>query len=409
MVNKSKYLGCKDLKGLKVAFFSHLDFNLYRFRLPLMTRLISEGAHVYAIAPEGSVAWKFQKYGVEFISFEVNRRTSNPFTALNTVRRLISVLKDIQSHILHTFTLRPNVYGAFAGQRAGIPVIVSTVTGLGSLYVGGAGLKGGIARAVVNLLTRFALGAVSAVVFQNPDDMQYYLDHRLCRPDQAYLIVSSGVDLKQFSPERVPQEKKEELRKTWGISPNEVVIIMVARLVASKGVYEFLEAARQLCHRARFVLIGEPDPGNPTSMSWEELSDYAEKGVIIAPGRQENIPEWLAISDLFVLPSYYREGVPRTILEAMAMGLPIVTTDSPGCRETVVEGQNGFLIPPRNVDSLVQALNKLIDNAELRERMGTRSRELAVERFSSEKITSQYIDLYKRLLSMQGICSDNSS
>ena len=395
------------MKGLKIAFFSHLDFNLYRFRLPIMKRLISEKAHVYAIAPQGKIFWQFEKHGVEFIPFEVDRKTFNPFAVLSTVKGLITTLKDVRPHILHTFTLRPNAYGALAGKKAGVPFIISTVTGLGSFYIEGTGLKGIVARTGINLLTRFALSTVSAVVFQNPNDMQYYLDSGLCRPNQAYLIVSSGVDLEEFSPEHISQRMKEQLRKTWGISSDEVVVIMVARLVIPKGIYEFLQAAEQLCHRARFVLIGDSDHGNPDSISWCELSGYAEKGTVIMPGKQENIPEWLAASDIYVLPSYYREGVPRTVLEAMAMGLPIITTDAPGCRETVIEGQNGFLVPPRNAEALVQALNRLIDIVELRERMGKRSRELAVERFSSDKIASQYIDMYKKLLSMSRIRNES--
>lgn len=386
------------MQGVKIAFFSHLDFNLYRFRLPLMKRLIAEGARVYAIASQGRVAKCFQEHGVEFLPFEIDRNSFNPFVSLSTINKLSALLKKIRPDILHTFTLRPNAYGALAGKRAGVPIILCTVTGLGSLYAEGIGLKLKTARVAVNLVTRFALRAASAVIFQNPDDLRYYLNHRLCRPGQAHLILSSGVDVQEFSPEKVLPERREELRQRWGIAPDEIVVTMVARLVAPKGVKEFLQAAEQLKSRARFVLIGEPDPGNPASLSWEELGAYVEQGAVLAPGRQENIPEWLAISDIYVLPSY-REGVPRTVLEAMAMGLPIVTTDVPGCRETVIEGQNGFLVPPRDVQALVRALQLLIDSFELRQRMGRRSRELAVERFSSEKITAEYVDLYRRLLS----------
>lgn len=386
------------MRGLRVVFFSHLDRNLYRFRLPLMKQLVSEGAHVYAIAPQGEVAGRFQGHNVEFIPFEINRKTFNPLAGLSAINRLSAVLKKIRPDVLHTFTLRPNVYGALAGKRAMVPIIICTVTGLGSLYVEGAGFKGIAARAVVNLATRFALRKVSAVIFQNPDDRRYYLEHRLCRLDQARLIISSGVDLEEFSLERVPQERRDHLRQRWGIPSDEIVVTMIARLVAPKGVGEFLQAAERLKGRARFVLIGEPDPGNPSSFSWEELSEYTEKRIVVALGRQENIPEWLAVSDIYVLPSYYREGVPRTILEAMAMGLPVITTDAPGCRETVIDGQNGFLIPPREVQALVRALNSLIDSVELRTRMGKRSRELAVERFSSEKIVDQYLSLYNQLL-----------
>ena len=391
------------MKGLRVAFFSHLDRNLYRFRLPLMKQLVSEGAHVYAIAPQGEVAERFQEHDVEFIPFEIDRETFSPLAGLGTIRKLTAMLKMIRPHVLHTFTLRPNVYGALAGKRATAPIIICTVTGLGSLYVEGARFKGVVVREGVNLLTRFALRGVSAVIFQNPDDRRYYLEHRLCGPDKARLIISSGVDLEEFSPKRVSQETRDHLHQQWGIAPDKIVATMIARLIAPKGVGEFLRAAEQLKGRARFVLIGEPDSGNPSSLSWEELSEYTERGIVIAPGRRENILEWLAASNIYVLPSYYREGVPRTVLEAMAMGLPVITTDAPGCRETVIDGQNGFLVPPRDVQALMRALSSLIDSAELRVRMGIRSRELVVERFSSEKIVDQYLSLYNQLLLKKGI------
>jgi N,N'-diacetylbacillosaminyl-diphospho-undecaprenol alpha-1,3-N-acetylgalactosaminyltransferase len=392
------------MKGKKIAYFSHLDANLYRFRLPVMKRLVSEGAHVYAIAPQGRIARRFQDHGVEFVPFEINRKTFNPLMSLSTINKLSAVLKELHPDLLHTFTLRPNVYGALAGKRAVVPAIICTVTGLGSLYVEGVGFKGVAARLVVNLATRFALREASAVIFQNPDDRRYYLGHRLCRSDQAHLVISSGVDPKDFSPDKVCQEAKAHLRQQWNITSDDIVVTMIARLIVPKGVGEFLRAAGELKDRARFVLIGEPDPGNPSSLSWKELSEYTQRGIALAPGRQENILEWLAVSDIYVLPSY-REGVPRTVLEAMAMKLPVITTDAPGCRETVIEGQNGFLVPPRSSQALVQALNSLIDSAELRKRMGTRSRELVVERFSSKKITDQYFSLYNQVLSKKGICT----
>jgi N,N'-diacetylbacillosaminyl-diphospho-undecaprenol alpha-1,3-N-acetylgalactosaminyltransferase len=385
------------MKSKKIAFFSHLDFNLYRFRLPLMKRLISEGAHIYAIAPKGGVADRFQEHGIEFVSFEIDRKTFSPLKAASTVKKLTSVLKKIQPDVLHCFTLRPNVYGALAGRHARVPIIISTVTGLGTLYSDGMGLKSYVGRAVVNLATGFALKKVSAVIFQNPDDRQYYLGQHLCRSDQAHLIISSGVDPEEFSPDNVSEEKRDELRKEWAIRPEEIVVTMISRLVASKGVREFLATAEQLKERACFVLISTPDPGNPSSLSRRELAQYTEKQIVIDAGRQKNIAEWLAISDIYVLPSY-REGVPRTVLEAMAMGLPIVTTDAPGCRETVIEGQNGFLVPRKDVGALARAVASLIDNPQLHTDMGKRSRELVIERFSSEKIVDQYVSLYNGLL-----------
>lgn len=386
------------LKGSSIAMLSHLDRPLHRFRLPLMKRLVSLGAHVQAIAPEGKVAKRFGDHGVEFIHFPIDRMTFNPLTALSAVGDLACLLKSISPDLLQTFSLRPNAYGALAARRAQIPVTISTVTGLGSLYADESSVRMALMRIGVDWTTRLALRSVSAVVFQNPDDRDYYINHRLCQVDQARLILSSGVDLEEFSPDRIPQARKDELRWQWRLGSSLPVVTMIARLVYPKGVVEFLEAAEMLKGNAHFVLIGDIDYTNPAAIDSESVRTRVERSVVVTPGRQENVEEWLSISDIFVLPSYYREGVPRTVLEAMAMGLPIVTTDAPGCRETVIEGFNGLLVTPRDVKSLSQALARLIQSPNMRKCMGQRSRSLAEERFSSDVVVDQYVSLYSTLL-----------
>ncbi|MCX7856035.1 MAG: glycosyltransferase, partial [Anaerolineae bacterium] len=181
-----------------------------------------------------------------------------------------------------------------------------------------------------------------------------------------------------------------------------VVVTMIARLIAPKGVREFLQAADRLSGQARFVLIGEPDPGNPDSLTWEDIQDHIQRGIVLAPGWQKDVVPWLAITDIFVLPSYYREGTPVTVLEAMAMGLPVVATDVPGCREAVVHGETGFLVPPRDVDALTLAIQRLIGDPELRWQMGQAGRARTVECFAVERIVGQYLRLYAQLLEDSG-------
>jgi N,N'-diacetylbacillosaminyl-diphospho-undecaprenol alpha-1,3-N-acetylgalactosaminyltransferase len=385
------------MKGRTFVFFSHVDGNLYRFRLPLMKRLVSLGAHVFAIAGPGRSADRFEEHGVTFVPLAVDRKTYSPFAARRTIRDLSGLLKETRADVLQAFTLRPNLYGALAAKRAGTTIAIATVTGLGSLYVETKALGPKVRRNLVDGVTRAGLRAVSAVVFQNEDDKQYYLSHRICRPDQAQLIVSSGVDLREFSPESVSEERRTVLREAWGLGTELPVVMMVARLVAPKGVREFLEVAKRLRGRARFVLIGGGDPGNPTAIPQDEIQKFSQSDIVIAPGRQENIPEWLSIADIYALPSYYREGVPRSILEAMAMRLPVVTTDHPGCRETVEEGANGLLVPPRSAEGLEGAVRRLIEGRELRARMGDASLTLARTKFAAETIVDEYIDLYRRL------------
>jgi N,N'-diacetylbacillosaminyl-diphospho-undecaprenol alpha-1,3-N-acetylgalactosaminyltransferase len=385
----------------RFAFFSQHDFNLYRFRMPVMQALRERGAQVWAICPPGEYSPRFREHGIEFMPISLDRKTFNPLRAWTTVNRLGSILRELRPDVLHTSTLRPNVYGALAGWLAGVPVIVCTVTGLGTLYTS-HDLKTRFLRWGVEQVTRLALRVADAVIFQNPDDQYYYLVRKLCRPEQARLIMSSGIDVRAFSPDRFSPEARRRLRQERGLSMDVVVVTMIARLIAPKGVREFLQAAERLNGKARFVLIGEPDPGNLDSLTWEEIQEYVRRDIVLAPGWQNDVLPWLAITDVFVLPSYYREGIPVTVLEAMAMGLPVVATDVPGCREAVVAGETGFLVPPRNVDELVQAIRKLVEDPALRRRMGQAGRARAVQHFAVERIVEQYLELYTEVLEHRG-------
>ncbi len=387
--------------GLKVCFMSQLDFNLYRFRLPVMRRLVELGASVWALAPKGEWSHRFAGHGVQFLEVPVSRSLLPTISTLRTLNGLARRFREVSPDVVHTFTVRGNLLGAWAASRAGVPVLITSVTGLGSLYTQGASLKIKLARWATERLTRRMNRKANAVIFQNPDDIAYYIAQGLCSEAQAHLIVSSGVDLGEFSPSAVGAEKKDALRSRWGIQDSEVVVLMVSRLLRSKGVPEFLEAARRLHRRARFVLIGHPFKGNPDTLTWDDISEYRKIGAVTAPGFQDDVLHWLSLADVFVLPSYYREGVPRTILEAMAMGLPIVTTDSPGCRETVEDGENGILVPPKDVCALEQALATLIEDPKLRCHMARNSRSIAERRFSADHIADQYIDLYRKMISPQ--------
>jgi len=388
------------LREKRFVFFSQHDFNLYRFRMPVMQALRERGAQVWAISPPGEYSPRFREHGIEFVPISLDRKTFNPLKAWVTVNQLRAILRELRPDVLHTSTLRPNVYGALAGWLAGVPVVVCSVTGLGTLYTN-HDLRTRLLRWGVEQVTRLALRVADAVIFQNLDDQRYYLSQKLCRPEQARLIVSSGIDVRAFSPDRFSPYERQRLRQERGLSPDTVVVTMIARLIAPKGVREFLQAAERLNGKACFVLIGEPDPGNLDSLTWEEIGEYVQRGVVLAPGWQKDVPPWLAITDIFVLPSY-REGTPVTVLEAMAMGLPVVATDVPGCREAVVHGETGFLVPPRDVEQLTWAIQRLVEDPELRQRMGRAGRARVVQHFAVERIVEQYLELYAEILEHQG-------
>jgi N,N'-diacetylbacillosaminyl-diphospho-undecaprenol alpha-1,3-N-acetylgalactosaminyltransferase len=204
----------------RFVFFSQHDFNLYRFRMPVMQALRERGAQVWAICPPGEYSPHFREHGIEFVPISVDRKTFNPLRAWTTVNRLRSILRELRPDVLHTSTLRPNVYGALAGWLAGVPAIVCTVEGLGTLYTN-HDLKTRVLRWGVEQTTRLALRAADAIIFLNPDDQSYYLSQKLCRPEQARLIVSAGIDVKAFSPNRFSPEERQRLRRERGLPPDD--------------------------------------------------------------------------------------------------------------------------------------------------------------------------------------------
>ncbi len=381
----------------RIGLLSILDFNLYRSRLELMRILQRRGAAVFAITPEGDYSGLLRAESFTFVPFPLNRTTFSPLKVRRQVRQLAVLFRELELDAVHTFTLRANAYGSLAARRAGVSTIVNTVSGLGSLYSIDAGIRAAVLRQGIDWISRIALRGSQRVIFQNHDDMSYYIDRKICTPSQATLILSSGVDTAAFSRLRVKQGEIQSIRDRWGITTETPVVTMVARLVAQKGVYEFINLARALAEQAQFILVGSADPGNPDAIDPSIVESASRDGTLIAPGRQDNIPVWMALSDIYVYPSYYREGVPRTVLEAMAMELPIVTTDSPGCREPVLDGDNGFLFTPRDSANLRRHVEELLVDEDLRQRMGRRSREIALARFSAPAVLRQYLDLYAQL------------
>jgi len=216
------------------VFFSQHDFNLYRFRMPVMQALRERGAQVWAISPPGEYSPRFWGHGIEFVPISLDRKTFNPLKAWVTVSQLRPILRELRPDVLHTFTLRPNVYGALAGWLAGVPVIVCTVEGLGTLYTN-HDWKTRLLRWEVEKATRLALRAADAIIFLNPEDQRYYLSRKLCSPEQARLIVSAGIDIRAFSPDRFSLDERQRLRRERGFSPDAVVVTMIARLIAPKG------------------------------------------------------------------------------------------------------------------------------------------------------------------------------
>jgi len=369
---------------MKIAFLSHFDYNLYLFRLPIMKRLVERGHEVYAICPAGKVSNKFREFGIKHVDYKIERRSLNPFKELKTIKHIYDEIKVLNLDVLHNFTAKPNIYGSVAGHLAKIPVVINTITGLGSYYISNS-KRAVFVRNVMEKLYKEANKRAKAVIFQNQDDMKYFINKGLSEKEKSYLVRSSGIDTEYFAPMQV--EKSEKL-----------TVLMIARAIWHKGIREFYEAAEILKDRnVKFVLVGDIDHGNPSSAD----EKFLKSGNVEWLGHRDDIKNLIAKSDIFVLPSY-REGVPRTLLEAAAMGKPIVTTDTVGCREVVIDGYNGFLVPVRDAESLAKKIDILIKDRDLREKFGRNSRELAVKEFDVKIVVEKYLKIYKKLLPKKG-------
>ena len=365
---------------MKIILFANTDWYLYNFRLELAKTLRTRGDEVVFLSPPGDYAAKLTGLGFRWIEFPFSRRGMNPLAELSAIYRLWLLYRREKPDLVHHFTIKCVLYGSTAAHLAGIPRIINAITGLGYVFNKGNHLLGILARFFYRLVLKN-----TQVIFQNPDDLETFIQAKLLHPTQAHLIRSSGVDLARFIPE--PEKSSQP-----------PLVILPARLLKDKGVLEFVETALLLKQRnvlARMALAGDPDPHNPTSVSPQEIQTWVTEGIIEAWGWQEKMADVYRASHLVCLPSY-REGVPRSLLEAAASGRAIVTTDAPGCREVVRHGINGLLVPLRDPQALADAIQTLLENPQLRQEMGQRGREIVEKEFSSEIVIAQTLGVYDK-------------
>ncbi|CAA6820041.1 MAG: Alpha-1,3-N-acetylgalactosamine transferase PglA (EC [uncultured Sulfurovum sp.] len=377
---------------MRIAFLSHLDLNLYLFRLPIMKKMLEEGHTVYVICPRGDKFDLFAFYGIEAIEYKIQRSSLNPLKELKTIYNIYRAIKTLKLDILHTFTAKPNIYGTFAGKMAKVPTIINLVEGLGSFYIENT-FKNIVVRILIEKLYKLVFILSDRVIFVNSDDPKYLESKGIISSLKIKIIKSVGIDSDEFSPDNVSEEKIDTLKKELDIE-NKIVVLMVARAIWHKGVGEFYEAARLLSkyEKVQFVLVGDTDDGNPSSVD----KVFLKRGYVLWLGHRDDILELTGMSDIYVLPSY-REGVPRTLLEAASMAKPIVTTNTVGCREVVIDGYNGFLVSIKNSQALSNKIEILINETDKRKVMGENGRILVTKEFDVNEVVKQYVELYIEL------------
>lgn len=379
---------------MKIAFLSHLDMNLYQFRLPIMIELVKNGHEVYAICPRGDFFDKFEEHNIKALSYEIDRISLNPLKEITTIKSIYKLIKPLNLDILHSFTVKPNIYGSIAGNLAKVKVIINSVTGLGSFFIQQTPKAKAVRKLIINLY-KIGFKKADGVIFQNSDDLNMFLNLKLLPKQKAHLIRGSGLDTNYYSLENLDKNEIDTLKNELQID-KKIIVMMVARAIWDKGIREYYESAKvitQKYNNVQFILIGGIDKGNPTSVD----ENFLKNSNVIWLGERKDVRNLLSLCDIFVLPSY-REGFPRTVMEACSLSKPIVTTDTVGCKEAVVDGYNGFLCRVKDSHDLSLKIERLIVDKDLRAKMGENSRIKAKMEFDVKKVIESYLSLYQNLM-----------
>lgn len=363
-----------------IVLIAHHAGSLLNFRGDWIRSLCCSGNRVLCLAPDYSEEQRaaVSRYGAQPVDYSLQRTGMNPLRDLRDAWSLARLLRQLRPDVTFAFSIKPVIYGSLAAWAARVPRRIAMIEGVGFVFTDSdqpLGLKRRVLRYLVSKLYGLALTCANKVIFLNPDDCREFVEHGLAPRNRSVVLGGIGVDL-----------------DAWVYSPpvlEPVTFLLAARLLREKGVMEYVEAARQVRnqHRTvRFLLLGGID-SNPGGLSQGEVQAWVDEGLIEWPG-YVSVQPWMAQASVFVLPSW-REGVPRSTQEAMAMGRPVITTDAPGCRETVEDGVNGYLVPVRDAEALAQAMLCFVRNRDQIDSMGKASRHLAQERFDVHQVNSR--------------------
>jgi glycosyltransferase involved in cell wall biosynthesis len=376
---------------MKFIFFANTDWYLYNFRLATALRVQADGHEVVMLSPPGEFGARFAAHGLRWLTLPMDRASLNPLREAATLWQLAGILRRERPEVLHSFTVKCAIYGALAARAARVPAVVNAVAGMGYVFTSDR-FKARMLRPLVKAMLRLSLGgARSLLVLQNPDDAMAFVAAGLATTDRIRVIRSSGVNTTRFQPVAPRREPHGRLR-----------VVLAARLLWEKGVQEFVDAARLLQEQGRdveFVLAGMPDPGNPRSVDAAQARQWSDAGWVQWLGHVDDMPALFNTMDVMVLPSYYREGVPKSLIEAAACGLAIITTDRPGCREVVTQhGIDGLRVAARDAHALAERIIALDDDRELLSRLGSNARARALANFDERLVIQQTVDVYAELI-----------
>lgn len=371
---------------MKVVLFANTAWFMYNFNRPLAHALVALGHDVVLLTPPDQHAVRLREHGFRWVAAPMERRSLNPLREFRLIIWLIRFLKRERVDLIHCFTLKCAVYGSLAARLVRVPARINLIAGMGYVFTS-TDFRAKALRPLVRCLIRSALtGSNSRLILLNADDAHLFIRDRLAAHTILRLIPGAGVDCTRFVPGL--RAHSRPLR-----------VLLPGRLLWDKGIAEFVEAARQIHAKntnVQFLIAGGPDPGNPASIPESILRQWMDDGLIEWLGHVDDMPATLMCVDIVVLPSY-REGLPTCLTEAASCGLPLVATDVPGCRDVVLDGVNGYLVPVRNASALADAILRLVESPELRQRLGRASRIRALSEFDQNIVLDRTMAVYREL------------
>ncbi|HMO18993.1 MAG TPA: glycosyltransferase family 4 protein [Oligoflexia bacterium] len=374
----------------KIILFANTAWYLFNFRLSLARALRDAGYDLLLISPADEYAKRLQDEGFLWEAVPMERKSLNPLRELKLIWYLRNLYKREKPVLVHHFTIKCVILGSIAAKLAGVKGRVNAVAGLGYVFISDA-VKARMLRPVVKILLSWVLNDKrSLLILQNTDDEKAFGSSGVLQRDKIRVIKGSGVNVKKF----YPSERKNH-------ADQKIKILLAARLLWDKGIGEFVEVAYSMKAAGKvalFMLAGVPDKGNPRAIDTKSIEEWKNDGAIQVLGQVDDMPELLRSVDIFILPTTYGEGVPRSLIEAGACGLPLIATDVPGCREIIEDKINGFLVPSQDIDALECAIQKLIDNPQMRNEMGKNARKKVLREFDEEIVISETLKIYKELL-----------
>ena len=365
-----------------------------RMRIPILNKMIEKGYFVAAVGCGDRSPFKGTT--IQYHDYHLKRSIS-PLSDMFSKKELSKIFLNEKPNLIHLFDTKPGVLTPKVAKHSGVKFVVRTVTGMGYIF-SSRSIFIKILRPIYRLVQKQAIRYTDAVIFQNADDKEYFEKYNLVPKDKSYLVASSGLDVSGFLSSVSNKVSLAKLKESLNIKEDDIVITLIARLVKDKGVLEFLKASKILVESpyVKFLLVGPISSEGYQAVTKRVISEYNDYVDYIGPS--DNVSDLLSISDVFVLPTYYREGVPRMLLEAGALGLPLITTDMPGCKDVVKHNWNGLLVPSRDSEALADSIKKLINNPELRNSMGRKNPRFIKENFDLSIVANAYDKIYQDLL-----------